>query len=229
MKCKWPTVLHVWAKWISFTSGNVQILLVGIWFPDVNSFLQYKASVKFKNSSSLPWGQDSIVNIVSRPQAGDQEIFQFPATARGVSLLHNIHTSFWGPQPPKYDEYHMQSGWGMKLTIKTPSSAKKNEGSYIFALPYAFLACRRTNLCLYSLKFIKVKASKHIWVACNEIWYHRHSNLHPNSTPLTLHSSDWQTGTFVLDHTFVSTFMGLPVLHEPFVQSYSTISVVTFP
>ena len=47
------------------------------WFPDVNSVFQYKAEVKFKNSCSLSWSQDSIVNIETRPQAGDQEIFSF--------------------------------------------------------------------------------------------------------------------------------------------------------
>jgi len=62
-----------------------------------NSVFQYKAAVKFKNLCSLPWSQDSIVSIETRPQAGDQENVWFPATARDVSLFPNIQTSFWGP------------------------------------------------------------------------------------------------------------------------------------
>jgi hypothetical protein len=69
----------------------------GFWFPDVNSVFQYKAAVKFKNSCSLPWSQDSIVSVEIRPQAGDQKIVWFPATARDVSLLPNTQISFWGP------------------------------------------------------------------------------------------------------------------------------------
>jgi hypothetical protein len=76
---------------------------------------------------------------------------------------------------------------------------------------------------------MRVKASQHVWVACHEIWYRSHSNLNPNSRSLTLDFSGWQTDTFVLDHSLVSTFMGIPVLHEPIVQSYNTVSVVTFP
>jgi hypothetical protein len=114
----------------------------GFWFPDVNSVFQYKAAVKFKNLCSLPWNQDSIVNIETRPEAGDQEIVWFPATARDVSLLPNTQTSFWGPSLLNTMN---TTGLDMKLTTQTPSSAKKNEGSYIFALPYAFLVCRTTN------------------------------------------------------------------------------------
>jgi hypothetical protein len=46
---------------------------------------QYKTAVKFTNSCSLLWSQDSIVNI----QAGDQEIFWFPASIK-VSTHCNI-------------------------------------------------------------------------------------------------------------------------------------------
>jgi hypothetical protein len=60
-------------------------------------------------------------------------------------------------------------GWDLQLTIQTPSTAKKNEGSYIFALPYASLAYRRAELLLYNSSFLKVKTSKHVWVACHEI------------------------------------------------------------
>ena len=71
----------------------------GFWFPDVNSAFKCKAAVKFKNLCSLPWSQDSTVNMETEPQAGDQEIVWFPATARVVSLLPNIQTSFWGHSP----------------------------------------------------------------------------------------------------------------------------------
>jgi len=76
---------------------NITFCWSGFWFPDVNSVFQYKAAVKFNNSYSVPWSQDSIVNIETRPQAGNQEIVWFPATARDVSLLPNTQASFWGP------------------------------------------------------------------------------------------------------------------------------------
>jgi hypothetical protein len=119
----------------------------GFWFPDVNSVFQYTAAVQFKNSCSLPWSQDSIVNIETRPQAGDQEIVWFPATARDVSLLPDTQTSFWGPSLLNtLNTTSRVAGTWSWPHIHTPSSAKKNEGSYIFTLPYALLVCRRTDL-----------------------------------------------------------------------------------
>jgi hypothetical protein len=98
------------------------------------------------------------VQIVTPYRVGNLQCY-------GITVRSNVTNVY----PPLYGEYHRQSGWDMQHAIQTPSTAKKNEGSDIFALPYASLAYRRAELLLYSSSFSKVKTSKHVWVACHEI------------------------------------------------------------